>query len=294
VYRPNEILFVEVRRADRLVAIAPLQIYPKDGKRILAFMGGGVSDYLDVVVDPAVEDESLRAILDVVCREPAWDLMQLTDLPEHSPLFQHWPNGLPSHREVHDHSQVLDLPAGIGKLSCVIPAGKYKSLRNARSRLSRAGEFAIEVATRETLDECLAATFQLHESRWKETGFGGVLSESSVQAFHRLVAPQLIDRGILRLYILRLKGRIIAALHTLFEWDVAYLYIHGFDPAFRFQSPGAILFAAAIEDALGFGLHRIDFLRGREAYKMSWGCHELSTFCLRANRAVVPRTQRAA
>ena len=51
----------------------------------------------------------------------------------------------------------------------------------------------------------------------------------------------------------------------------AYAYLGGFDPAFEEASPGAILIGHAIAEAIGEGAGEFHFLRGREAYKYSWG-----------------------
>ncbi len=50
-----------------------------------------------------------------------------------------------------------------------------------------------------------------------------------------------------------------------------FYYLGGFDPALRAASPGAVLLARVAEEAIRSGLRRLDFLRGREAYKYAWG-----------------------
>src|SRR4051812_31864994 len=55
-FPPGEPWVLAVRRAGRLTALAPLLVYANDsnaGRRTLAFCGGGVSDYCDMVTDPA-------------------------------------------------------------------------------------------------------------------------------------------------------------------------------------------------------------------------------------------------
>ncbi len=49
------------------------------------------------------------------------------------------------------------------------------------------------------------------------------------------------------------------------------LYNSGFDPQVREASPGLVLIAHCIEDAIRLGLREYDFLRGRERYKYDLG-----------------------
>src|SRR5215471_15890290 len=57
VFSPQSIMMIEVRRAGRLLGLAPWLIYSRHSERVLAFMGGGVSDYLDLLVDPDFESQ---------------------------------------------------------------------------------------------------------------------------------------------------------------------------------------------------------------------------------------------
>jgi CelD/BcsL family acetyltransferase involved in cellulose biosynthesis len=111
-----------------------------------------------------------------------------------------------------------------------------------------------------------------------------VLADPAIQSFHEVAAPQLLERGVLRLYGLRLNGRIIASLYTLFARDTACFYLQGFDPDYARFSPGTQLLGSVIADAVREGKHRIDFLRGREPYKQHWGAAESSTFRVQASR----------
>jgi CelD/BcsL family acetyltransferase involved in cellulose biosynthesis len=68
-----------------------------------------------------------------------------------------------------------------------------------------------------------------------------------------------------------------------------YAYHSAFDPLFEDLSPGTLIIAHAIEEALREGAVRFDFLRGREPYKYLWGTQDRATLRreLRVNRATV-------
>jgi CelD/BcsL family acetyltransferase involved in cellulose biosynthesis len=286
-FEPSEPLLALVRRQGRLVGLAPLLIYEDQSQRVLGLMGGGVSDYLDVLAEEDAGFEVLAAVLDSTIQpEFSWDLLRLTDLPAASPLLAAGrPLVLKSGR--HDVCTELAIPAAAGKASDVIPRHQYDNLKNAEARLQRSGAARIELAGHENLPEFLDALFELHENRWREHGQAGVLAEDKIQAFHRRCAPELLRLGILRFYGLRLDDRLIATLYCFFDREAASCYLQGFDPAYARLSPGTLLLGAAIDDAIRAGKQRVDFLRGQEPYKYRWGVKEASTFCLTAPRELL-------
>jgi len=290
-FQPSHPLLIEVRRKDRLVGLAPLLIYQSGSERVLALMGGGVSDYLDILVDPAFASETLALIWNQIKDEPDWTALDLTDLPSTSQLLHTLPDDFNFSKTAHDVCSGLTLPSKIEELKNLFPFRHVRNLRNARNRLHRAGRVHIEIATRENLLSFLDTLFDLHRQRWALTGQPGVLANPAIQSFHKTVAPQLLDRGVLRLYGLRLNGRIIASLYALFERDNASCYLQGFDPDYARFSPGAHLLGSVIADAVREGKQRIDFLRGREPYKQHWGAVESPTFRIQASR--IPRLQTA-
>jgi CelD/BcsL family acetyltransferase involved in cellulose biosynthesis len=153
--------------------------------------------------------------------------------------------------------------------------------------LRRAGEAQFEIASVDTLPECLDELFQLHASRWSLAGQAGVLADERIQTFHRHAAPKLLRNGILRLYRLRLNKRTIAVLYALLGNATVFCYLQGFDPELSFVSPGTQLMFFAMEDALQLGMRKFDFLRGQEDYKRHWRAREESTYRIQVPRSVV-------
>ena len=283
-FEPSHPLLIEVRCNDRIVGLAPLLIYQSESEKVLALMGGGISDYLDILVDPGFADETLTVIWNQVNEEPDWTTLDLTDLRSTSPLLHQPLDDWKFSKTVHDVCSGLALPSKVEELKTILPFRLVRNLRNARNRLQRAGDLHIEIATRETLPLFLDSLVHLHGQRWALAGQSGVLSDTAIQSFHNRVAPPLLDQTILRLYGLRLNGRFIASLYTLFERDSACCYLQGFDPEYARFSPGTQLLGAVIADATREGKQRIDFLRGRELYKQHWGATEVPTFRVQARR----------
>ena len=107
-FAPRDLFGVEVRQGGRLIGFAPLLTYPRDGERVLAFAGGGVSDYLGLLTEPAMEAGVIGAILDSINTIPDWTILDLTDLHRNSAVLRS--NRLSTYTRDHDVCFVLSLP----------------------------------------------------------------------------------------------------------------------------------------------------------------------------------------
>jgi CelD/BcsL family acetyltransferase involved in cellulose biosynthesis len=283
-FSPECMRVIEVRCGGTLVGLAPLLIYRRAQEPVLAFMGGGVSDYLDLLVDPRFESEVFAAILGAVAEIDGWITLDWTDLPAASLLHR---MSLARLAVPHDHCSSLRLPASRQRLLELLSDRQRANLRNARSRLQRAGGGTVELASAETLPEFLKDLFRLHTSRWLRMGESGVLADPKVRSFHCQAAPQLLARGILRFYRLRVNRQTVATLYALLGPDTVFCYLQGFDPEFAHLSPGTQLMFSAIEDAVHMGIDKFDFLRGDEAYKKHWRAQLEPTYRIQLPRSAI-------
>jgi len=296
VFEPQQLWGIEVRDRQHLVAFAPLVIETRGRERVVLPLGLGVSDYLDILASAdsasAAVAEALRHIQE---QSDRWDLIRFVDLREGSFLLRaQLPAGWERTASIREACPVLQLPQGPNGLEQCASTRLLARLRNARRRFEREGTVSFEVATPDTLSAMLDAFFKLHGERWKSVGAQGVLADASVREFHRLAAPGLLERGVLRLYTLRFNDRPIAALYAFFEQAVAYLYLQGFDPAYSTYSPGGLILEWVLRDSMREGSHTVDFLRGREAYKYKWGARDRPTFSLQIRKRAPTREDVAA
>jgi CelD/BcsL family acetyltransferase involved in cellulose biosynthesis len=275
VFAPEKIRMIEVRCEGVLVGLAPLLIYSRGSDHVLAFMGGGVSDYLDILIAPDREDEVPAALFAEIESLNGWNILDLTDLPAHSVLHR---TSLAKLARSHESCSALLLPGTKEELLRLISKRQRANLRNAHSRLERAGSGQLELATGEALPEFLDDLFCLHTSRWSDSGQPGMLADEKTKAFHRHAAPRLLSKRILRLSRLRLEARTIAVSYSFLQHTTLYCYLQGFDPEFGFLSPGTQLMFSAIEGALSSGVRKFDFLRGEEDYKRHWRAQSENTY----------------
>jgi CelD/BcsL family acetyltransferase involved in cellulose biosynthesis len=275
-----------LRTADgELVGLAPLYVYTDaaSGRRHLFPIGIATTDYLDPLVRPGWERPAWRRLMEDLAESCAeWDVLELPQLRWRPPLQP--ARGWRAELVPAEPNPVLPIAPGTTRLP--LPRSMMQNIRTARSRAARAGRMTYELADPQTIPVFLDALEALHGRRWSQRGLPGVLADASVVACHRDAAPRLHEAGLLRLYALRLDGRIVAALYVL-AGDAPherrhYHYIGGFDPACAQLSPGTLLIAHAIEQAIAEGATAFDFLRGAEPYKYRWGAVDQPMWTLRA------------
>ena len=237
-----------------------LPLYDYQGR--LLPIGAGTTDYCDMLgADP---DPLLAALLD---SSPA----ELLAVPSGSALRGVMvPPGWEIAWQDSDTCPAIALPTTMEALLASVPHTARK-LRMNRNRAAKLGTIGVREATAGTLGDDLATLIRLHQSRWVAQGEGGVLADPLVLAFHHDSAPRLLRAGLLRLCILAVDGVPAAAIYALLSPGRIYFYLSGFDAAHTFISPGSLLLAAMLEQAIEEGRHEADFLRGREAYKYAWG-----------------------
>jgi CelD/BcsL family acetyltransferase involved in cellulose biosynthesis len=81
----------------------------------------------------------------------------------------------------------------------------------------------------------------------------------------------MLDAGALRMYAMRHGERIVAIFYGFASRGTVYYYLSGYDPGLEKFSPGTLIVAHAIEEAVREGAITFDFLRGAEDYKYAWG-----------------------
>jgi CelD/BcsL family acetyltransferase involved in cellulose biosynthesis len=264
------------RAGGRLVGLLPmfLQQAP-EGEKLLP-LGIAISDYLDGLYEdghgPAVAESMLRRLAE---RQRDWHVCELHPLPAGSALLQA-PAPAECASEVlrFESCLVVEIPPRATSLRQVLPKRMRKNLRYFGGRAARLGRISFETATVASLPEVLDALLELHAIRWARDDRPGVLADPAIRAFHDAAAPALLSAGLLRLYALRLDGRIVAVLHCMLAKARTYCYMSGYDPDLAEISPGTLILAHAIEQAIGEGAFEVDFLRGGEPYKYFWGVRE--------------------
>ena len=257
-----------LRDRGSLCGVLPMYLLDGYGPRQMLPIGVSLSDAADALLTPGTPPDALLAA--VLARADGADTCSLPDLPQCSALSRSAvPGGWQAAWSQGAACPVLALS---GPLDTLLPKPTLRKLRMNRNRAARAGGTVIEAATPETVAPMLADLVRLHQSRWTAGGQPGVFADPAVARFHIEAAPLLLQAGLLRLHVLRVQGAVAAACYALLPaQDRILFYLTGFDAAHAALSPGTLLLAAMLEQAIAEGRREADFLRGNEAYKYAWG-----------------------
>lgn len=267
-----------------LAGLLPLY---EDGDGVWRLVGGAdVSDYLDLIAPAGVEEDVWAALLQARATAPeTWDLhavraasATVSLLPLLAPAY-----GLRAAATVEERCPVLDLPPTWAAYLASLTGKQRHELQRKIRRLERElpGAAALVSSSPAALDARLPAFFELH--RRSHAGKARFM-DARMEAFFRVAFGALAARGSARLWTLEHDGRAIAAFVSL-EWPgVVGLYNSGFDPGVAALSPGIVLLARVIRDAVERGVTRFDFLRGEEPYKLGFGARPEDLYRIEVGR----------
>jgi CelD/BcsL family acetyltransferase involved in cellulose biosynthesis len=274
--------------AGTLQGIAPLFASTEAGQRLLRFVGGvDVSDYLDLIVARGHEEAVYRAFMQYLCTEaPPWDVLDLHCLPDHSPtrsglLCQVCRECCPEGVEALPEQPAPYIPLP-GKWEAYLDALDKKQRHELRRKLRRAqGEALLRwerLSDPAGLEEAVETFIALHRASHPEKE---AFMTDAMAAFFRDLARALFPMGWLALYTLWLDERPAASLWCFDYGADLLVYNSGFDPRFRPElSPGIVLMALCIQDAIARGKARFDLMRGGENYKYRFGAREGTVYRL--------------
>jgi CelD/BcsL family acetyltransferase involved in cellulose biosynthesis len=253
-----------------LVAVLPL--YEAAPGRLATIGGADVSDYLDLLCLAGREADAWSALLAAGDGRTVWELHAV---PAASPTVTTLPAlaqaaGIAVTAEIEENCPVLDLPASWEEYLAGLGGKHRHELTRKIRRLER--EVPEARVTCAATPDAIAARFgdflDLH--RRSRTGKARFMDERMEGFFRRAIAA-LSASGSARLWLLDTAAGPIASFVTL-EWaGTVGLYNSGFHPDHAALSPGLVLLARLIDDAIGRRKRRFDFLRGEERYKYEFG-----------------------
>jgi CelD/BcsL family acetyltransferase involved in cellulose biosynthesis len=247
----------------------PLFVSTRRGVRVAEFIGGHHSELADVLLRDAADEEAARAVVDSM-RDGEFDYVDLFGLPTDSRLGGLAGSGLTLIERAD--APFLDLSPGWDAVYAAKLSSKRRyAYRRKRKQLAETGDLKAELArTWDEIEPALEEGFRLHALRWDGRPDGTDLQSERGRRFHRAAYRRFADAGIARIISLTLDGRTIA-FHSYFAFrETLYSDRLAFDPAYARYSPGFLNTLDMLESAAEEGLRRVEFLGGREEYKLTF------------------------
>jgi CelD/BcsL family acetyltransferase involved in cellulose biosynthesis len=268
--------------AGRLVGLVPwMLVYHYLGPlclRRMAFMGGKLTYrvHLDVIARQDEKKAVCAAFLSYLdTHRKEWDVLDLEGLAQDSVLKRHLATAKGLYRERKAHTCLsISLPSDWDTYQMnSLSAKKRRNLRYYLRQLEREhpGQVVFHRATEASeLPLAMDSLITLSRKRWHTIDKGSHFDSDRFVAFHREMAALALERDWLRFYQLKVADQVIAALYCFRYRGVFYAYESGFDPDWGRYSPGQLLWAHVIQEAIKEGAHELDMLYGTHEYKFSW------------------------
>jgi CelD/BcsL family acetyltransferase involved in cellulose biosynthesis len=254
-------------------------------------------DFLDFVAAPGRQEQVVSAVLDFLWeRKDEWALLMLGELMPGSDSCRAAEEfsrrtRMPFRVQEERICPYIALPASFEEyLESLSSSSRYHIRRRIRDVAKAGAEVQIyseghEVAAR------LGTLSRLHHSRWQKDNQPGTLGRPGFQEFLRDICGNPPAGARCRLFQLEAAGAPCAALLAFHFGQSALYYQAGWDPEspLAASSPGVVLMAASIRDAIENGLSFYEFLRGDEEYKSRWTAHHRTTVTVLLGRSRMAR-----
>ena len=274
----SQLRIAAVRAGKELVALAPFRIT----KSRVAFLsrldmlgtGEAGSDYLDVIVRRGWETEAIHALASFARSQnltlrlphlaPTATACDLADqLAADGWTASTATDGVCPYIPLAGHTW----DSYLGTLGSSHRANVRRRIKALGQKFSMRFE---RVTTEAQRSEALAALVTFHERRYVGRGGSTAFMTSALRAFHDEVTRRALDRGWLRLFVLRVDHALVAVMYGFMYNGRFYFYQHGFDGQYQQHSVGLIVMGLSIRAAIDEGADEFDMLWGVEPYKWLW------------------------
>ena len=152
----------------------------------------------------------------------------------------------------------MPLAADFAEVEKRISADRRNNFRRLRQRAAGFGEVTFEAASPGVaeLDGYLGEVFRIEGSGWKGRGGSAILSDPGKERFFRLYGHAAAERGMLRIYLLRIAGTTVAARFAIAHAGRLWDFKIGYDERWRACSPGILMTQETLRHAVQEGRAR--------------------------------------
>ena len=271
----SRLRILTVGAGSRLIAVAPFRLTTGVARLpcldLLGTAEAG-SDYLDIVTRSGFADEGLDAIEQFVVSQAT--TLRLTHLASPAAV-----DDLASRLQRRGWVQVTTAGGTCPYIPlaghtwdsylATLGASHRANIRRRLRGLEQNFDVRFEQVTCEAeRREALERLTEYHRRRFDARGTA--FRTASLCAFHEDATRRFLERGWLRMFVLRVDGAPAAVMYGFLYKDTFYFYQHGFDDRYQQYSIGLVLMALSIRAAIDEGAAEFDMLWGTEPYKFLW------------------------
>jgi len=293
-------LLLLAQDAGQIVGIAPLMLSERRilgrKRRVVEFIGTHAADYCDFIVAPSQRPVVSALLGWLVERAERWDLLDLINIAETSPLREALPRLFGERGYITDLQRLYECPTRVfGERAADLQASGKTSIRRHLNHLRKLGkvEFAVHTGTAQ-IQSRLDAFFQQHIDRWEGTSTPSFFRDGRQRAFYRELVASLAPRHAVLLSVLSVGQEAVSFHFGFNDGGRLYLIKPAFAPAYRRYAPGLLQIKFLFEHAMELGVREMDFTTGEEPYKYRFANHARVNYAVRVHRlAMFDRVGRA-
>jgi CelD/BcsL family acetyltransferase involved in cellulose biosynthesis len=241
--------------------------------------GSGDSDGLDFITTPGYAIDCAQAFIAWLTAQKEWHVCALETLPQRSQvancLLQRIQESGLSIDSTFTPNFIIELPPTWAEYVSSLDSSFRPLLTRYPKRLQ--SRFTVKFSRCENLDDLkpqLQTLFDLHQMRWTGRGEAGAFGGNARRDFYHRMATAFLQRGWLEFWLLELNGETVGAQFCFRYNDTVSLLQEGFDPKYASEKIGYALKAHLLQEMIGFGARRYDFLGGADPYKSKFGAHQ--------------------
>lgn len=276
--KPDRLRLLTVWRDAQLLALLPLHIRD-DG--LLESLAPGVTDYLDPLTLPGQDATVWPLLLKLLSklRSGPWRNVTLHNLRDTSPTRTLLPDlarreGFATEAKIIENCPAITLPkAWDDYLATLEPHERKETRRKVNKAMTKANAKIVRCPPDPA---AIAAALPIALSLMEQApGEKGDAIKHHLRPLLERAAPPLIASGQLWLDTLHLNNEPAACTLQFPHPTGPQLYNCGFDAAKREFSPGVVLTAEILRQAINQGSPTFDLLRGQEPYKYKLGARDI-------------------
>lgn len=266
-----------VKEGNSLIGISPLML---TGKTAYILGSPDICDYADFVIQPGKEHFFFNNMIDDLVKKGIHEL-NLGPLRPDSLTFMHLLKISEQRKyrvinEKEDVSVEFELPSSWNEYLGRLNGKQRHEVRRKLRRLHEAGPVSYQTfENKRALEERLDLFLHFFKESRDDKN---IFMTSDREIFFRSLTKAMAAEGLLRIGILKLNSKHVAAVLCFDYRNIIYLYNSGYDPEYRHLSVGLISKLLCIKDSIKKGKKRFDFLKGAEVYKSRIGGKEIPLY----------------
>jgi CelD/BcsL family acetyltransferase involved in cellulose biosynthesis len=229
----------------------------------------------DAVRSARVDGDALiRATWEHLKQIDGWDILQFRDAPEGSTVSRlaqaARDDGYRTIQEPEKPSPYVAVPADPDLLEKMpINSRLRRELRQVRRLLSEQGPFSLYRGDRADRD-ALERFYRLEASGWKGQEGSAIVCDQKNRQFFDEIAESAAHFGYFSLYMLELKGQLLAAHFGFTLRGCYYSAVVAYNEEFKQFSPGHLIIDEIVRDCAKRGIRGYDPTGQNQEWKMKW------------------------